>query len=124
MTFLTNLFLAVPTLGWAAMASLSFLFICVLLYEKRTQTSQKRVTQWLQNATLLTLALVLILVASSPKVWLSKESLESVDKLPNNSLELKLDDELRGAQEGVNRVPVPKQRDSFKHHLFKEKEIQ
>lgn len=122
MTFLTNLFFAVPTFGWAMLAIAGLISLCVTLYETRTATKQTRVRLWLRDATLLTLAVVVILTVSSPKVWLSKESTKSIDKLSTNSLELKLDDELRGSQQGVDRVPVPKQRENFKHDLAIEKE--
>ena len=122
MTFLTNLFLAVPTFIWLFLAIIFLTSVFVLIYEYRHDTQERGIKLALRDITLVVLTVGTLLTVTSPKVWLSKESTQSVDKLPTNSLELKLEDELRGAQEGVNRVPVPKQREIFKHDLAIEKE--
>lgn len=122
MTFLTNLFLAVPTFIWFLLAMILLAYVFVLLEELRFNTKERRVKLALRDVTIVVVLAGSLLAITSPKVWLSKESTKSVDKLPDNSLNLKLDDELRGAQETKDRVPKPQERALFVHELGKKKE--
>ena len=120
MTYVTNFFLALPSIGFIILAFLFVAGVLLALYKSRNETVDVSDIKNIIVYFGLAVAVWMIAIALFSPIFLPKNS---IDKLPNDTLQLKLDDELRSIGTETNRVPTPKKREVFVHDLGKEKQV-
>lgn len=116
MTFFTNLFLALPSVGFILLGFFFLCWIAVVYADKQKGYNVKDIRQIVGGLIILVLAWMLLSALLSPIVFPKNKILP----FELDYLELKNDDALRSQQELKNRVPKPQKRDVFVHDLAKE----